>query len=615
MTTRLTDQAVRDRITNDTSATLFVNAGAGSGKTSALVDRVTALVLRDHVRLQNIAAVTFTEKAGAELRDLLRARFEAAQREERRGDGVPSAPDASLANRALDDLDGAAVGTLHSFAQRILTEHPIEAGLPPIIDVLDEVGSSVAFEQRWSELQRELLDDDAIATPVLLGLALGMQLTQVRSLAILLGKDWDLIGDRVLVGPAPTLAHPDITAFLDHATRVVALHDLCTDPSDRLLEPFGRLAELVTLLAAAPDLETQLQVLSDIGLIKFSYGRKGNWQRPVDEVRTAANQLLEDGRAHIAGVLDQCLRLITRWLAERVLDAAERRRRDGQLEFHDLLVLARNLLRRDNDVRAALHEDYQRILLDEFQDTDPIQIELAARICGGAGADAEEWPDIEIPPGRLFVVGDAKQSIYRFRRASMQTYLEAERCIGESVGLTSNFRTVPPILRWVNSVFGQLIQPVEDGQPNYVPLSPVRDSTGTGAPVTVLGAPAHTDLPRAAASTLREREAADVAAAIREALDREWQVFDERSGTWRAARSSDIAVLVPARTSLRFLEEALDAARIDYRAEASSLVYQASEVRDLLAGARAIADTSDGLSLVTALRSQLFGCGDDDLWR
>ena len=148
-----------------------------------------------------------------------------------------------------------------------------------------------------------------------------------------------------------------------------------------------------------------------------------------------------------------------------------------------------------------------------------------------------------------------------------------------------------------------------------MPLGCDRVDVGVGPAVTVLGAEPHEDLPRAAASILRQREAADVAATIRQALDEGWQVFDARTDAWRLARLDDIAVLVPARTSLPFLEDALEDARIPYRAEASSLVYQAAEVRSLLACARAIADTSDSLSLVTALRSPLFGCGDDDLWQ
>ena len=143
MSARLADAGARERVRTETGSTLFVNAGAGSGKTTALVDRVLQLVLHDRVPLRHIAAVTFTEKAGAELRDRLRVAFERAVL---RADATEAA-----AREALDDLDQAAIGTLHAFAQRLLSEHPIEARLPPSIEVLDEIGSAVAFEDRWSE--------------------------------------------------------------------------------------------------------------------------------------------------------------------------------------------------------------------------------------------------------------------------------------------------------------------------------------------------------------------------------------------------------------------------------------------------------------------------------
>jgi ATP-dependent helicase/nuclease subunit A len=608
VTERLADEADRHRIRTDTAATLFVNAGAGSGKTAALIERVTTLVLVDGVPLRNIAAVTFTEKAGAELRDRLRARFEErwhnAEGEER-----------ERAQGALEDLDGAAIGTLHAFAQRVLTEHPIEAHLPPLIEVLDEVGSSVAFEERWAEMQTALLDDDTMEEPLLLGMAVGLTLKHVRSLALLLGNDWDLITDRVTSQPVAPFRVPDMTGFLDRATEIAALQRHCTTEEDKLLPRLRTLQELAVLLGAAPDAHSQLMMLGDIGGLRFSNGQKGNWTVPVSEVRDSGNQLASDARDLVANVLDQCLRRVTRWVAKQVLESAETRRSEGRLEFHDLLVLCRDLLRHDRHARAALHDSYRRLLLDEFQDTDPIQIELAVRIAGGAEADQPRWQDVAVPEGRLFVVGDAKQSIYRFRRASIATYLEAQSRIGAEVRLSTNFRTVEPILTWVNDVFGELIQYQTDGQPAFEPLGSHRPETGHGPAVTVLGAVAHADLPRAAASALREREAADVAGVVRQAMEERWQVYDEKSSTWRVAEHTDIAVLVPARTSLPFLEEALEGAGVPYRAEASSLVYQASEVRDLLACARAVADTSDELSLVTALRSPVFGCGDDDLWR
>ena len=608
MTGILSDAADRERIENDTSSTLFVNAGAGSGKTSALVKRVVKLALQDRVPLRSIAAVTFTEKAGAELRDRLREQLETAY--------LGSNSDLrNLAQVALDDLDGAAIGTLHAFAQRILMEHPIEAKLPPLIEVLDEVGSSVAFEERWSETQRLILDDETVREPLLLGLALGMKLDHVRSLSLVLGRDWDLIQDRIGPYTHQPVRVPELATFLDACTHLAARSGECTDHEDRLLPSLRAVGEYATLLAATDSIESQLELVNSIAAIKFTQGQKGNWTVPIVEVRDEGKALVERATSIVRAVLDQCLRLITQWVGERVLRSAEVRRSEGRLEFHDLLVLAREMLREHPAARAALHDRYERLLLDEFQDTDPIQIELAVRIAGGKDASQAQWQDVAVPDGRLFIVGDAKQSIYRFRRASIATYLEAQQHIGESAQLTTNFRTVEPILDWVNAVFGTLIQHTPDGQPAYDPLDRDRTETGAGPAVTVLGGDAHSDLPRAAASVLRERESADVAAVIREAIDSGWQVFDRKTKSWRSALPHDIAILVPARTSLPFLEDALDTAGVPYRAEASSLVYQASEVRDLLACARAIADTSDALALVTALRSPVFGCGDDDLWR
>lgn len=444
-------------------------------------------------------------------------------------------------------------------------------------------------------------------------MALGATLKHLRSLAVMLGKDWDLIDDRVLAGPEPVLTIPDLDDFITQARAFLAIRDHCTDDADKLLPAFERLEERIAAFDSAPDEESRFTAVQGFMALRFLNGQAKNWSSagPMKEIKQHAGELVDAAAGIVGSVLDQCLRLLTRWVGTRVRDSAQQRRRDGDLEFHDLLVLSRDLVRRDGNVRAALHEDYQRLLLDEFQDTDPIQIELATRICGGPAADARNWQDIELPPGRLFVVGDAKQSIYRFRRASIKTYLAAQDIIGERATLSTNFRTVEPILDWVNAVFSRLIRHVPDGQPAYEPLGYARGGIDVGPAVTVLGAVAHQDKPRA--SALREREAADVAATIRQIVDERWTVEDD--GEWRPVRLRDIAVLVPARTSLPFLEEAFDQAGLGYRAEASSLVYQAAEVRALLSTARAVADTSDNLALVTALRSPLFGCGDDDLWR
>ncbi|GAB3488137.1 UvrD-helicase domain-containing protein [Flexivirga lutea] len=600
------DQPARDRIRERTDETLFVDAGAGSGKTSALVGRICKLVLQDGISIERIAAVTFTERAGAELRERLRAEFE-----KRRVDA-----DSAAVQEALDGLDLAAIGTLHSFAQRILVQHAIEAGIPPAIEVLDSVGSSVAADSRWRTMWRRMLDDDEISESLLAARKLGVKERELRQLTTLLGNDWDLIDSHVLQHPVEKLVAPNIIPIVADARALLELRQHCSDPGDRLLGP---LAEIEGWLSHQP---TDTDVFARINWVKACpdkkvgrLGRAGNWTGcDIKDVRTAIVALKTDSEAQLAPVRTALLRNLVHWCSRAVLTAAAERRSNGTLEFHDLLVLSRDLLRSNAEVRASLHDRYQRLLLDEFQDTDPIQIEIAARIAGGADADQEDWRDIKVPPGSLFVVGDPKQSIYRFRRADIRTYLEAREVIGESVSLTTNFRTGTPIIDWVNAVFSQHIQEQGTLQPAYAALTPVRAGATVGPPVGVLGIEPHQDgdksMPVAA---VREVEAREVAAVIRTAMHEGWTTQNE-SGEWRPLRKRDITILIPARTSLPYLEEALDESGIDYRSDASSLVYGAPEVRALFAAARVVADPSDELSLVTALRSQLFGCGDDDLW-
>lgn len=611
----LNDQPARDRIRHETGSNLFVEAGAGSGKTKSLVDRVATLVLEDGVPLASIAAVTFTEKAGAELRDRLRANFEKQWR-----DAEADQDRRDRAAHALEDLDSAAIGTLHAFAQRILTMHPIEAKLPPLVEVLDEVASSVAFEERWSVLQRELLDDAEMADKVLLALSAGVKLDHLRSLTRAFGSDWDLIEARVLPGGPTQVETPQVAHLAEDAARLAARASKCSDSEDKFLPDLAALdAWGASLTGAADDRERYALLLASAGL-KFRHGKAASWGGSLANLKTECENLQEQAAAAAAQFTEATLRPLAYWIAERVVAAARERAASGQLEFHDLLVLARELLRDTSDtgaaVRAALQARFPRLLLDEFQDTDPIQIELAVRIADGAQADAEAWQDVEVPPGSLFVVGDPKQSIYRFRRADIGMYLRAQKWFGADadVRLTTNFRTGKPILDWANAVFSQLISHVEDAQPHYEGLDSHVLETGVGAPVTVLGCEAHDFKAHGNSDELRRREAEDIAASILRARADGWTVRDEATGAWREAEPRDIAILIPARTSLDHLETALDEAGIPYRAESSSLVYQAPEVRDLLMAAAVIADPGDLFSCVMALRSPLFGCGDDDLW-
>jgi ATP-dependent exoDNAse (exonuclease V) beta subunit len=619
------DQAARDRITQALDDTLFVQAAAGSGKTRALVDRIVQLVATGRAGLEHVAAITFTEKAAAELRDRVRRRLDDL--------GVQATTDDEVAGRvaaALDELDGAAIGTLHSFAQRLLTEHPIEAGLPPRVDVLDEVASAVAFDHRWSRFVDRLLADPAVEHALLLATAGGVSLDHLRLVALAFDQNWDLA-----IAHAPARADEvppwaaDLATLLDEADAVVAEGAHCCEDGDRLLADLDALAQWAQRVRDASDEYTQLSLLGPYSGRPNArkVGQKGNWPSyDLDGLRQRWTQLatgLDDLRGR---VLLQAVQRLAVDLRRFTLESADERRVAGELEFHDLLVLSRQMLRDPTHgpgVRAALHHRYRHLLIDEFQDTDPIQIELAVLIAGTGDATSRAWDAIDTRPGHLFFVGDPKQSIYRFRRADISLFLRAAERFGagdRGVALTTNFRTGAGVIDVVNHVFGALIvEKVHEGlpsQPPYVPFVPVRPTAPAGPPVAVLGAGAHDDAPNAA--EVRRREAADVAEAVRRVVSEGWLVDrapHAPTPDWQPARLGDITILVPTRTSLPALEDALVSAGISYRAESASLVYASRLVRDLLLTLRAIDDPTDELAVVAALRSPLFGCGDDDLYR
>ena len=390
----------------------------------------------------------------------------------------------------------------------------------------------------------------------------------------------------------------------------LALAEHCTDPGDRLaahllgLRSFAeRLdrarteTDVLALLAAAPPIAADRA------------GRQESWGGRIGDVRAALGEAADACRAQREGVVRAALAHVLQALRAFTLRTADTRRREGRLEYHDLIVRARDLLVEHPEVRAVLAERYRFLFVDEFQDTDPIQAELTVRLaCDDPEAAGKHWTSLTVEPGRLFSVGDPKQSIYRFRRADISTFLRTrDTPTGRRLRLATNRRSVPGVVAWVNAVFGELMgegQPAM--QPAYEGLVAERPSQRPGPPVVLLGG---SGAAGERIETVRRREAADVAAVLRRARTEGWPVGDEG----RRATFADMTVLVPSRTGLPALQDALDGAGVPYSLETASLVYSSAEVLDLLAVLRAVDDPADEISIVAALRSPLFGCGDDDL--
>lgn len=653
------DHRERQEIASNLTKTFIVEAGAGSGKTTALVERVTSLVLAD-VSIANIVAITFTEKAGNELRTRLRNKLMKVLSSNASEDIAKR----QAVNNALRDLDGAAIGTIHSFAQRLLTQYPIEARVPLRITVYDNFEATLAFEKRWTTFLNELHTKPEICQALGMLLPLGFRVEQLKEVAEVLEDNWDrlskvtvtnhdfeanlrnwinIFGSKVQNAFALWIDKDKSKKSTRSKTKATSKNedDTVVDKthSDSLKEKLRLLAEKVQELSEISNADllaaSMLQLSNE-----FSWytdiqrdGLQANWH-DVQASRRVVSGLYSELKDQVNRVVDAVLQPVLAELVEFVLNGAEERRTEGTLRFHDLLVFARELLSSSESVVEDCRERYQYLLVDEFQDTDPVQLDIvrALSVEGNGTSSGRKAGSLALDavPGRLFLVGDPKQSIYRFRRAEVRLFSEillaveqqsSDACAvldSQLVRLTTNFRTIEPIVHWVNDVFRKLMQPLDGhldssrGDVPYVPLAPVRQTSERykGLPVAILGGERD-----AKADELRAEEASKVALAIRHMVSEKWTVALEEPGDegWREVGYKDIGILTPSRASLPFLEEALENCNIPFRSESALNIYSDQSVRDLLMVMRAIDDPANALHVVAALRTPLFGCSDEDL--
>ena len=604
------DHRIRDLIRDAHDQTLFIQAGAGTGKTTALVMRVVEMVATGVLeQMAGLAAITFTENAAAELRTRIREGLEqAAHGEFEKRTYTPDQQDRCRA--ALGTLDEAAISTLHGFAARILSEVPIEAGLPPGFSVSDAITAQLDTARAWRQFLDDLLDDPEVQHHVVAGLTLGLDLGRLRELAESFASNWDQLLRRPFTAqPLPPINPGPILTSLREA--LGALDD--APPDDGLTDYLREtVTPLLAELNALDDRFDILEALSRLTLHKKYPGDAQIWNKHGGKQRLV-DALLE-ARAAQQEVLTNIGTAVTETLCARVQDfvltQAERRRLEGRLKFHDLLVLTRDVLREDAQVRRRMHDRFTALMVDEFQDTDPLQVEIVHLIAGDCGErPPQTWEKITIAPGRLFFVGDPKQSIYRFRRADVTLYERVgELHRAEHDGLKVNFRSVRGVVQPVNELFGKLMLD-QPGQVSYAELTPHRTG-GESDRVTLLGGP----MDEAKAAELREREAQHIVATIARARRDKWQVARQKGDP----RSSDLtyadtAILLPTRTALPSLEKALQAADVPYRVESRSLVWATDAVRDVITILQALANPADEVAVVAALRQHGLACSDLDL--
>jgi ATP-dependent exoDNAse (exonuclease V) beta subunit len=629
------DQEARDIIRADIDATLVVEAAAGTGKTTALVGRVVEVVRRGAARLDQIAAVTFTEKAAGEMKLRLRDELDRA----RTAPGTPEAERAHL-SLALSQLEVARIGTIHGFCADLLKEHPVEAGVDPLFEVSAEDEAQRLFDGAF-----DIWFQRALGAPPEGVRRLVRRRPARRDAAgprlLLRDAAWSLAGHRDF--PAEWRRDPwDRTSALDAA--VAALAELGLRYGGRASRTDDYLAQNVEQVARwAKDLERLERVRgrdhdgleAELAQVlrwrswRWTGGRRSSYGPGIDRpevlaARDAAKAVVErtvsDAEADLAACLQGELRAV-------VAAYEDAKKRAGRLDFLDLLVFARDLVKASRPVRERLQGALRRFFVDEVQDIDPLQAEILLLLSADDPVE-EDWTRVSPVPGKLFLVGDPKQSIYRFRRADVTLYEKIKRSLVEEAGarlvhLTASFRSTPSIQQAVNAAFARGMAPAAGSeQAPYVPLTPVRDDVPSQPAIVALPVPRPYSDYGKLASWVIEESYPDAVGAFVAWLVREsgWTV--EAGGQRVPIAPRHVCILLKRFKSwegdaTREYVRALEGQRVPHVLLGGRSFHDREEVIAVSSALAAIEWPDDELSVYATLRGPFFALGDDELlaWR
>ena len=625
---RLPDLEARRRAATDFETNLVVLAGAGTGKTSLLVERLLNAIGSGVATLREVAAITFTEKAAGEMRERLAqgldrlrglarepARLDEAQEADRAfrwlvdEAGVDRSRILERSLAAMEQLDGGTVMTIHRFCSELLRGHPLEAGVDPGFAVDSGEWEESSRRIAWERFVKRELGAEAKRAGLWKRLLDRLPLSRVTEAARGLSG----------FGIPPALLDPSsaITArelFGEKAERIardagsaLSRQSGMTPMAERYLQSVQRALEAFVdggLRAFRSVLDADGELVDRIKNNKVPRPNKALGGISPEEMKRVVKESRE-----LADKLRPCDDELIRLLIEVVAPFAEGFREDylrqGFVSFDGLLALTRDLLRDHPEVRRALKRRYRLLLVDELQDTDPLQYEIVLFLAERPEEAAADPRSTRLEPGRLFVVGDAKQSIYRFRGADYGAYRRTIERIVEAGGirldLVGNFRSLPGIIGPVNRLFDDPAGCWEasDHQPDYVGIEPVR-AGADGAPAVEIWT---VDLPGDTKAVDRRAEEGRV---IAEAIGR-W-VETERSCEYR-----QITILFRAFTQIAHYLRPLRERGIPFVVDGGRELLSRPEVGQLMAALGTLGQPADEAALLAFLRSPAGGVSDREL--
>jgi ATP-dependent exoDNAse (exonuclease V) beta subunit len=638
--TTLADDADRRVIREALDDTVIVEAAAGTGKTTELVSRILNVLASGRARIEQIVAVTFTEKAAGELK--LRIRKELETLRQRSGQ---SGERRNLTD-AIERLEEAHVSTIHGFCADLLRERPVEAGVDPLFEVLTEAGSARVFDEafrarlyeqlehppegvrralRRSVWSRDGRDDDD--GPIDRIRRAGRELAEWR--------DFDGAWTR-----EPFDRDGEVSRLLTRVNELALLTALPVSNRDPLFIDTAAVRELSHDVVSAarfeaPDPDGWEARLVDLAQHKYlrraRRGRERMYGRDVarDTVWAAYESLMAALDA-FQRAADADLAALLREELRDVIGGYERlKRRAGALDFVDLLLRARDLLAGDVRVRAAFQSRFTHLFVDEFQDTDPLQAEILLLLASDDPRE-DDWRRITPRPGKLFLVGDPKQAIYRFRRADVETYREVSELLiargARPAYLHTSFRATPAIQAAVNAAFAPLMTGDRDTlQAAYVALSPspYREDRVEQPSVVVLPVPEPYGQRRVAGYAI-ERSLPDAVGAF---VD--WVLTKSGWTVTEKTTRDELPIQVPVQARhvcilfRRFLQfgndvtrpyvDALEARGVRHLLVGGKSFHDREEVETIRAALAAIEWPDDELSVFATLRGALFAIDDETL--
>ena len=590
---------------SDLERSWVVEASAGTGKTTALVDRMVEVIAAG-TAVESIVAVTFTHAAAGNMK--LRVRHEL----ERRRAGEPEERVRQRLGEAARSLDRAFIGTIHAFCAQLLRRRPVEARVDPVFQELAQPDALRVFAsvfRRWME--RRLAAPSPALARALARLAWRAEREDGEPLDELRKAAWNLAEWRDFDAPWARRAFSrdgHLAALIDTAEATLRI----PSRNGRAAEEFRPLREFVLRVQRAREagrvdgdrIESELLRLpAEMRWVKGRDALYAGWE----ELKLAIEAFRQPADADLATHLrDELWEVVGLYQQEK--------QRAGQLDFMDLLLKARDLLRHDG-ARADLQRVYQRIFVDEFQDTDPLQAEILLLLAAGDPAE-RDWRKARPAAGKLYVVGDPKQSIYRFRRADARLFHRiCQGLRGDGVGareLKRSTRSTEAIQSFVNAAF-------ENSMGNYLALE-----GGVEGPA---GQPAIVALPmpypygtRNISNAKIEACSPNAVAAFIQWLCQEsgWKVRDRGSGNWVGVGPEHVCILFRRFTNYgtdltQEYVRCLEARGIAHLLVGSKSFHRREEVGTLRTALRAIEWPDDELSVFAVLRGSLYAVPDDVL--